>query len=375
MIADQSWVEISRSALLCNWDVLERIAGDSVTVVPVVKANAYGHGLRLCAEIMANAGARMVCVNEIAEAEALNGLPLDVYVVGPTRPEDAQRIVAAGCQVVTASRDHVDAMARAAHALGTVVGVHVKVETGTHRQGLPPAQARDLINHIGLSDGVVTAGVTTHLADVEDETEHTFAGVQINRFAEFVETVPRGILRHCGASAAHLVLPGSRFDMVRTGIALYGLWPSKETRISAAIVHGVAPELRPALSWKTRIAQISTAQRGDYVGYGRSLRLPDEARLALLPVGYYDGYDRRLSGQASVLIAGHRAPVAGRVCMNMLMVDVTQIPRAEVGDEVVLLGTQGDETVSAEEMADWIGTINYEVVTRIHERLPRFEVD
>jgi len=300
----QSWVEISRSALLNNLDVLERLAGNSVTVAPVLKANAYGHGLLLCGQIMAQAGARIVCVNEVAEAEALSELPVDVYIVGPTFAEDADRIAAVRCQVVTSSRAHVDALARAAQAADTVLCLHVKVETGTHRQGLPPTQALELITHIGQTEGVVVAGVTTHLSDVEDETEHTFAGTQLSRFQDFVDNLPSAIVRHCGASAAHLVLPNSRYDMVRTGIALYGLWPSKETQISAAIVHGTAPQLHPVLTWKTRVAQISTVERGAYVGYGRSLRMAEDSRLALLPVGYYDGFDRHISGQGSVLIGG-----------------------------------------------------------------------
>ena len=375
MTSCQSWVEISRSALLNNLNVLEQLAGDRVTVAPVIKANAYGHGLRLCAEILAHAGTRIVCVNEVAEAETLKDLPLDVYVVGPTFASDAKGIVDAGCQVVTSSQAHVDAIASHAHAQGKVVALHVKVETGTHRQGLPPEQAVELITHIGQSDGVVVAGVTTHLADVEDETEHTYAGTQLSRFQEFIENLPTGMLHHCGASAAHLVLPNSRYDMVRTGIALYGLWPSRETEIAASIVHGTAPKLKPVLTWKTRIAQLSDVKRGAYVGYGRSERMAADSRLALLPVGYYDGYDRHLSGQSAVLIAGKRAPVVGRVCMNMVMVDVTAFSGLQVGDDVTLLGGDEMDAISAEEMADWIGTINYEVVTRIHDRLPRIEVE
>jgi len=182
-------------------------------------------------------------------------------------------------------------------------------------------------------------------------------------------------LRHFSNTAAALLWPESWYELIRLGIGAYGMWPSSETLVTAALEgRRDAVSLRPALTWKTRIAQVRTAAAGAYVGYGRTYRCTHESRLAVLPVGYYDGYDRRLSNVAYVLIGGRRAPVRGRVCMNMTIVDVTHVPEAALGDEVVLLGAQGEERLSAEQVAGWIGTINYEVTTRINEALPRLGV-
>ena len=163
-------------------------------------------------------------------------------------------------------------------------------------------------------------------------------------------------------------------DLVRAGIACYGMWPSTEAYVSAVVAGRERCDLRPALTWKSRIAQIRPTPAGEYVSYGRTFRTTHPTSLAVVPVGYYDGYSRSLSNLAHVLVRGVRAPVRGRVCMNMIMIDTTHIPDASAGDEVVLLGRQGDEQVTAEQMAGWADTINYEITTRINERIARIEI-
>ena len=366
-----SWLEISRGALEHNYTVLRQLAAPETRLAPVVKANAYGHGLRLCAEVFARLGADLLCVNEVREARAIADLGVPIYVLGPTRPDEAKAIAEVGCEVVVSSPEHVQALGEAARGAGRTLGVHIKVETGTNRQGLDPKDARALAARAASTPGLRLAGMCTHLADVEDETEHTFARVQLQRFADATTGLPDGARRHCASSAAHLLFPEARFEMVRPGIACYGMWPSVETRIATEIVHGAGIELRPALTWKTRLAQVKSASLGDYVGYGRSVRLGRASRIAVLPVGYYDGFDRRLSGCGTTLVNGRICPVMGRICMNMCMIDVTEATSAAAGDEVVLLGAQHDLRISAESMAARVGTINYEITTRIHERLPR----
>jgi len=178
-------------------------------------------------------------------------------------------------------------------------------------------------------------------------------------------------LVHCANSAATILWPDTHFGLVRAGIAAYGMWPSTATFITALTTHRAKVDLRPALTWKTRIAQLKRAAPGETVGYGRTYQVTHDTRLAVLPVGYYDGYDRGLSNYAWTLVRGHRAPVRGRICMNMTMIDVTDVPDVREGDEVVLLGTQGAERVKAEQVAEWTGTINYEVTTRIGGHIPR----
>ena len=369
-----SWVEVSAEALRHNLRALTSMLAPGTLMAPVVKANAYGHGLALASQIFSSAGADWFCVNDLDEAETLGQLDLGrpVYVVGPTMAEHAARTAKLGCDVVCSTEDHLRALSEHAAAMGSQVGVHIKVDTGTHRQGARPAEARRLAALADTLPGLRLAGITTHFADVEDETQHTFAQVQLERFNLAAAGLPTSALRHCASSAAHLLLSAARFDLVRPGIACYGLWPSRETRIAAELVHGESLELRAALTWKTRIVQIHEAPKGEYVGYGRTLRLGRPSRIALLPVGYYDGYDRGLSGTGEVAINGQRAPLAGRVCMNMCMVDTTDLEEVRVGDEVTLLGPGGP---TAEELAAWLDTINYEVVTRIHERIPRVKVD
>jgi len=181
-------------------------------------------------------------------------------------------------------------------------------------------------------------------------------------------------LPHAACSAATILFPSTYFRLVRVGIALFGLWPSRETLVSAQSLGRNALTLRPVMTLKTRIAQVKTLAPGEYVGYGRTFKTTRQTRIAVLPVGYADGYDRKLSNAANVIVHGIRAPVRGRVCMNLTMVDVTDVPAAAAGDEVVLLGTGGDETVSADDLARLAGTINYEIVTRLAPNAPRIVV-
>jgi len=183
----------------------------------------------------------------------------------------------------------------------------------------------------------------------------------------------KAAVNHIACTAASLVFPQTRLQLARIGIGLYGLWPSRETMVSLK-EQGSEFKLEPVLSWKTRVAQVKTVAAGEYIGYGCTFRTSRKTRIAVLPVGYYDGYDRKLSNTAYVLIKGKRAPIRGRVCMNLCMADITDIPGVRPEDEVVLLGKQGREQLSSEQLAQWIGTINYEVVTRINPMLPRVVV-
>jgi len=370
----ETWVEISRSSLKHNFDVLRRLCPKGTELAPVVKANAYGHGSRICAEVFANAGATMLCVNEIQEVQDIDDLNARILVVGPLFPHQADAITRLQCDVTVSNELMLEALNQAAVNQGTKVAVHIKVDTGTNRQGFSMASVPTILDKARTMNGIQLVALCTHLSDVEDETTHTFANVQLDRFTEICAQ-NNDLKRHCASSAVHLLFPDARLDMVRSGISCYGMWPSKETKIASDIVHNSNVSLSPALSWKTRIAQVRLAPRGDYVGYGRTHRCPQDTRIAVLPVGYYDGYDRRLSSNAQVLVRGQRAPVLGRICMNMCMIDITAIPEANVGDEVVLLGVQGEAVIAPQEMAEWMNTIHYEVTTRIQERIPRLLVD
>ena len=374
-----TWVEVSRGALAHNVRQFLSILGSGVRLGAVVKANAYGHGMVDVSRTFLEAGAHWLCVNALYEAEVLRGAGIDapVYVMGSITPRDAADAVRLGCRVVVYRDDVVDALSSAARA--RPVPVHIKVETGNNRQGLLPADAVALARRVGDLPGVTLEGLASHYADIEDTTDHRFARRQLDLFKEVARAVAADSgqvpVLHFSNSAAAMLWSETHLDMIRPGISLYGMWPSKETYVSA-LVHAVNPmELRPALTWKTRIAQLKDLGSGESVGYGRSFRATHPMRLAVLPVGYYDGYDRGLGNHAQVLVGEELAPLVGRVCMNMVMVDVTHVRDVTLDQEVTLLSSDADSVVSADRLAEWAGTINYEVTTRINERVERLFVD
>lgn len=377
MVERLTWCEVSAQALRANLAEFRRLVGPACRLAPVVKANAYGHGLVPASRVLADAGADVLCVNDLWEASVLReaGLALPLHVVGRVPPEQAGDAVALDASVVAYDAEVLAALDGAGRATGRVARAHLKVETGTNRQGVGPGELRALCRLAAGMTGVRVTGLSTHFADIEDTTDHGYAREQMARFREAAAiAAAEGLVLdepNLANSAATILWPESHLAMVRVGIAVYGMWPSKETLVSAALAHRDRIVLRPALAWKTRIAQVKEVAAGDWIGYGRSYRTTHATRLAVLPVGYYDGYDRKLSNLAYVLVGGRRAPVRGRICMNMTLVDVTDVPGARAGDEVVLLGAQGDDAVTAEQFASWADTINYEVTTRIAESIPR----
>jgi alanine racemase len=217
-----------------------------------------------------------------------------------------------------------------------------------------------------------------HFANIEDTTDHSYAQRQLEKFMEYVDLLGQNDInipvKHVACSAAAILFPETFFDMVRVGIGIYGLWPSKETYLSCIQEEREPVNIKPVLTWKTRVVQIKDVPDGAFIGYGCTYKTTRPTKLAVLPVGYYDGYDRHLSNASYVLIAGKRAPLRGRVAMNFITVDVTDIPDVCLEDEVVLLGPQDSERISAEQLASLCGTINYEIVTRINPEIPRLVV-
>lgn len=370
---DLTWVEISRSALRRNIEQMRALVGSEVILCPCIKANAYGHGLVICGKTFLEAGADWLGVNALYEAEALReaGVNSPIYILGYTAKEDLGKAVELDCRLIVYNRATINLLGE----LGKKVKVHVKVETGNNRQGVLVEELVDFVKYAQSFSNIEVEGLTTHFANIEDTTDHSYAQKQLKKFKEAdILLREAGVdikMRHCANSAAVILFEKTYFEMVRSGIANYGMWPSNETYLSFMKERGVQVELVPALTWKTRVAQVKWIERGSYIGYGCTYKTTRRTKLAILPVGYYDGYDRGISNQGYVLIRGQRAPVRGRICMNIMMVDVTDIEGIEIEDEVVLMGQQMEEVVSAEQFAAWASTINYEVTTRINERVPR----
>jgi alanine racemase len=346
--------------------------------MPVLKSNAYGHGLKEVAQLLSGAGqAVWLGLNSLDEALELRSLGLSkpILLLGYVPLARLPQAVRHDIRLTVYNRETVAALGRIRSS--SPVRLHIKLETGTNRQGANLEEAAKIAGLISRHPRLILEGYSTHFANIEDTTDRSYPDRQkaaflgmVGRLEEMGYPAP---LRHTACSAAALIFPDTHHSLVRVGIGLYGLWPSRETMLTLRERRpGLA--LRPVLSWKTRVAQVKTVPSGSFVSYGCTYRTTRRTRLAVLPVGYYDGYDRKLSNTAHVLIKGKRAPIRGRVCMNICLADVTDIPGVKLEDEVVLLGRQGGEYISAEQLAQWIGTINYEVVTRINPLLPRVVV-
>jgi len=377
----ESRVEISRSALTHNLRTIREIVGRKVDIAAVVKACAYGHGYSQVTEILRPEGIRFFAVHSIDEAAVLvqNDPTLPILILGYVPLEHLEYAIEREWRLTVFNIETVERLTEITRRLNRNAFVHLKLETGTNRQGIRQSDLQAFIDAIRISPKVIIEGVSMHFANIEDTTDHSFARMQLDcfgRMLDFFENAGIRIpIRHTASSAASLLFKSTHFDMIRFGISLYGLWPSKETYLSYLLSNPKNSLLKPVLSWKSIVTQIKNVPGGEYIGYGCTYRTTTDSRIAVVPVGYFDGYDRKLSNLAHVLIRGKRAPVRGRVCMDIFMVDITHIPDVVLEDEVVMIGTQGQESISADQLADWAGTINYEVVSRINPLMPRIIVD
>lgn len=376
-----NWVEIDAAALRHNLGVFRRRLGPGPLLAAVVKSNAYGHGSNEISGLVVRHGADWLCVNHIDEGLRLRakGLTAPILVMGYTPADRLEELVRSDLRPVLYDLDPIEQLARFAVQQGRTVPVHLKVETGTHRQGIPAANVVVIADRLRDLDGVTLEGLSTHFANIEDTTDHSYAERQMENYraidAELRAAGHRATLRHTACSAAALLLESTHLELARVGIGMYGIWPSRETMISCRELPGAPIELRPVMSWKTRIVQLRDVPEGEFIGYGCTYRTTRPSRIAVLPVGYFEGYRRALSGVAHVLIGGRRAPLRGRICMNMTMVDVSDIPEIKVHDEGVLLGQQGSDCITVEQLAEWSGSIPYEVLTGVHGDLPRVVIN
>lgn len=360
------WAEIDLDALRHNVRVLAARAGGA-ELMGVVKSYAYGHGNPECARAMLEAGATRLGVARVAEALHLRdrGVTAPIHVFTEPPPAAAPALVANDLVATVYTEGFALALSDAAVAAGTTVKTHLKVDTGMHRVGVPASHALDAIGSLARLEGLEIEGIWSHLA-VADVPDHPYNRKQLDLFDEIVTAAERAGTRfsykHIANSAAILSLPESHLDMVRAGVACYGLWPGPELAGAA--------ELRPVMALRARINMVKTVPAGDRLSYGLTYEMPRTSQVVTVPAGYADGYGRLLSGKADVVIRGRRHRVSGTVCMDQFMVDVGDAP-VEVGEVVTLLGRDGNEQVTAEELAHLMGTINYEVTARIPSRVVR----
>jgi len=368
-----TWVEIDLSAIGNNTRQIAALVGPNVRVLASLKADAYGHGALKVARTVLHNGASMLGVATVSEATPLReaGIAAPILVFGYVPLWQMREAVRLGLTITLYSVESAQALSRAALALGKTVKVHVKIDSGMGRLGVRAEQVEEvlaLVREIKSLPALELEGIFTHFA-MADAADSTHTKLQLARFQHVLAVLEaqhlRPLLVHAANSAALIHFPETRFDMVRPGIALYGLDPSAEVRLPAGF--------RPALSFKTQVAQVKLIPAGECISYGCIYRTEQPARIAVLPVGYADGFRRAPTNWGSVLIHGQEAPLLGRVCMDQCMVDVSHIPQTRVGDEVVLIGRQGSASLTAEQVAQRLGTINYEVVSEILARVPRVD--
>ena len=357
-----TWAEIDLDAIERNVRSFRRHVGPSVEVMAVVKANAYGHGAIPVAEAALAAGATRLAVHRASEGRELRqaGIAAPVLVMGYTPPDGAGIIVRHRLTPSLITAEFARALSQQATAAGTTVPVHIKVDTGMGRYGVMPAEATEFARFICRLPGLRLEGLFTHFATA-DAADQTYVRAQLAVFGEVLAGLAAaGVevpLVHAANSAATMSLPEAHFNAVRPGIAMYGMDPSSEWPPVFA--------LRPALTLKSRVSRVRELPAGAAVSYGRTFVAQQPTRVALVPVGYGDGYHRVLSNKGCVLIHGLRAPILGRVCMDQFVVDISTIPGVEQNDEVVLIGRQGQEEIRAEDLAGLAGTINYEITTSL----------
>jgi alanine racemase len=368
-----TWVEIDLNAIASNTRHIKSLVGPNVQIMVALKADAYGHGALKVARTVLHNGASMLGVATVSEAVPLReaNITAPILVFGYIPLWQMREAIRLDVSVTLYSTETAYALSRAALDLSKTVKVHVKIDTGMGRLGIYHEQLNeiiDLIRLIKLLPGLDFEGLYTHFSQADaDDKKHAY--LQLNRFQHILHTLRELELRppivHAANSAATLTLPAAHFDMVRPGIAIYGLNPSPTVRLPDSF--------RPALSFKTQVSQVKWLPAGEGISYGSTYITTRPTLIAVLPVGYADGFRRAPTTWGNVLIHGQQASILGRVCMDQCMVDVTHIPQTRMGDEVVLIGRQGEATLTAEEVAERLGTINYEVVSEILARVPRVD--
>jgi alanine racemase len=358
---------VDLDALVWNFRQIRSKVGPRVKVLSMVKANGYGHGAPAVAKALAAAGNDAFGVAILEEGVELRqaGIQAPILVLAGAYPDQVDQFFDNRLTPVIHALENAKELDRAAHGRNKTFNVHLKVDTGMGRLGFLAGEIDSWLPKIKKFKALKIEGVFSHFSHAES-VEGSYTRQQLRLFQRVVEQLhDAGIapLAHLANSAATITLPAAYFDMVRPGLMLYGVYPSP------AMASQIS--LKPVLSWKTRILQLKQVPAGSSISYGQTFITQRESLIATLPIGYADGYPRLLSNRGEVLVSGKRAPVAGRVCMDLTMIDVTDIEKIQPGDEVVLLGRQGDAEISADEMAAWANTISYEILTSISNRVPR----
>jgi len=365
------WAEVDLNALRENVAWIRHRVGPRVKIMTVVKADAYGHGLKQIAALLMQSGTDVFGVANLAEAQAIRsvGRGWPILMLGATLPDEVEAAVRDEVMPTISTSAEVRQFSTVAARLGKRVRIHIKVDTGMGRLGAEPDQVAMLIEQASRLPGIEICGLYTHYSSVEDDA--AFSRSQRNQFRKLHQSLVKAgrtfEFLHANNSGGLLVERASIFNTVRPGLLVYGVAPpGKRSRSSSLKSH-----LRSALAWKCRVGLVKEISKGTPLSYGRTFTAPRSMRVATLTAGYGDGYLRSGSNRAQVLICGQRCPILGRITMDQMIVDVSGLPETRAGDEAVLIGRQAQQTITSNELAQWCGTVPWEVLTNITYRVPR----
>jgi alanine racemase len=362
-----AWIEIDLKQLRSNYDLIKQDKPKNVKLLSIVKDEAYGHGAFKVAKVALEAGAEFLSLSNVDEAMTLRcgGIHTPILLLGERQDGELPWCVEHNLTCCVDSQEVVSKLAKLAEKKGQRIPVHLKINTGMNRYGVRWTEAATLAESIQSTKSLLLEGVLSHFA-MSDELDKTFANLQLERFKKVLDEMgAKGIhvkYRHMCNSGGFLDLPEAHFDMVRVGMLQYGVYPSQVCRR--------IPGIEPVMSVKARIAAFQNLEADDVVGYGMRYKATSPRRIAVIPVGYGDGYPR-VRNEGWVLVCGRRAPLVGGVAMDAFMVDVTDIPEAQLWEEVVLMGRQGTEEISVHDVARWKNSVSYDILTGWRARLPR----
>ncbi len=366
-----SWATIDLTALSHNLAQIKALLDPQTKIMAVVKANAYGHGAVPVSRTLLENGVDLLGVAFVKEAVQLReaGIQAPLVVLsGVIEPGQLPQVARFGLQPFVYTRELARALAAAACRLGQTIKIHIKVDTGMGRLGIFPEDVLDFVCFVSQTKGLEIAGLVSHLAQAEEDETTTL--LQLEKFRHVADTLKQAGFElpclHLANSAAIIKYPDTHFNLVRLGLALYGAYPHPDLQQKV--------QLKPVLSLKSKIAFLKRLPGGTPLGYGHTYTTTSQSLIATIPIGYADGYSRLLSNRGQALVHGQRAPVVGRICMDFTLLDVTHIPGVQIGDEVTLIGREGEEEITLAEVADWMETIPYEVMCLIGPRVKRIYI-
>ncbi|WP_058486268.1 alanine racemase [Defluviitalea phaphyphila] len=362
--------EINLDAIAHNINQIKKQLSHNTEIMAIIKADAYGHGAIEVSKVLIENGVERLGVAILDEGKQLRnkGINVPILILGYTSPSKADEIVSFNLTQTVFTYEMAKALSDSAKAQNKNVNIHIKIDTGMGRIGFKPNnESINLIKEINKLPNLNIEGIFTHFSSA-DEADSSFTELQFNRFTSFIKELEKEKIyipiKHCSNSAGFISYKKTHMNLIRPGIILYGLYPSDEVKKDIV-------DLKPAMTLKAKVIFVKEVEKNSPISYNRKFITKRKTKVATIPVGYADGYSRRLSSKGRVLIKGHYAPIIGNICMDQFMVDVTHIPNVKIGDEVILMGQQEDKIITAEEIAKKIGTINYEIICVVGKRIPR----